>query len=133
MPDLATPWPYGLAERGRVLQWGNQAKPFQIKHDLTTIVEAVQIPIAVIVGTGDTAFLSNKPQQGGTNRFVRGQRYVAMMRRFAVSNNVNSNIEFVPVKRVGHDSSGLTAMAEKALMVMGQQNAAQRKPVADEK
>ncbi len=127
MPDPNTVWPNGLKARTRMLQWGNQTKKFEISHQPETVVAAVQLPIAVVVGTRDTEFMSDKPQQGGSNRFVRGQHYVNQMQRFAASNGVASNIGFVAVKGIGHDSAGLTETAIEALMVMGQQNAAKAK------
>ncbi len=124
MPDPNAVWPNGLKARTRILQWGNQTKKFEISHQPETIIAAVQLPIAVVVGTRDTEFMSEKPQQGGSNRLVRGQHYVQQMQRFAAANGVASNIGFVAVKGIGHDSAGLTVTARKALMVMGQKNAA---------
>lgn len=131
MPDPNTGWPNGLKPRRRMLQWGSQSKPFEISHEPETIVAAVQIPIAVVVGTRDTKFMSDKPQQGGATRFVRGQHYVKEIKRFAAENGVAANIGFVPVKGIGHDSAGLTKTAAESLMTMGKTVAANNQKKAE--
>ena len=127
MPDPKTVWPNGLKARRRILNWGNQSTQFEISHEPETIAAAVQLPIAVVVGTRDTKFMSDKPQQGGSTRFVRGQHYVKEMRRFAKEQGVAANIGFVPVQGIGHDSAGLTNVSGTALLAMVQAASDERK------
>ena len=116
MPDFDTVWPNGLKQRERVLDWGDGPHPFKISHEKKKIVKAVQIPIAVVIGSKDTKHMSDKPQQGGTTRVARARHYVNSMTHFATQNEVTSNVQLVLVPKIGHDSAGLTKAAGKSLI-----------------
>lgn len=118
MPDDKTPWPMGMKTRRRALQWGNETKTFFISHREETWVEAVQVPIVVIVGADDTELISDKPQQGGWTRLARAQHYVTQMKKFAKYHGVRSDIRLVTVQGIGHSSSGLTPRTIKVLRKM---------------
>ncbi|WP_160168387.1 alpha/beta hydrolase [Novipirellula maiorica] len=119
MPDPDTPWPAGMKARKRNLQWGSETKVFEISHKLETWVEAVKVPIAVVIGSADTDRLSDQPQQGGWTRLARAQHYASEMTRFAKENDVRPGIELIVVPNVGHSSSRLTNTCAQALLVMG--------------
>lgn len=118
MPDANAPWPLGMGARRRTLQWGSTEKIFEITPDIATLVDSVQLPVAVVIGTDDTARLSNQPQQGGWTRFDRARHYVDRMAQFADGHAVRSGVRLVPVPNVGHSSKRLTPVAQRALEAM---------------
>lgn len=120
MPDPDTPWPAGMKSRKRVLKWGNVEKVFEISHKVETWVEAVQLPIVVVIGTADNDRISDQPQQGGWSRLDRAQHYVKQMSAFAAAHDVQSGVQLVTVPNVPHSSSRLTESAAKAILAMGQ-------------
>lgn len=127
MPDPDAVWPAGMKARKRTLRLVNVEKVFEISHKVETWVDAVQLPVAVVIGTSDTDELSDQPQQGGWSRLDRAQHYTREMGRFASEQKVKSGVRLIAVPNVGHSSSRLTNTAGQALLSMFQSQTRRRR------
>jgi hypothetical protein len=102
MPDLATPWPFGLGETNL---------------DAEALRELLEFPITVMTGTLDTKttgkFFPNGPRsmrQGGT-RHERAHNYVRAGQAAAVALQTRCAWTVINVPDVGHDGECMSVAA----------------------
>jgi hypothetical protein len=102
MPDLATPWPFGLGETNL---------------DAEALRELLQFPITVMTGTLDTKttgkFFPNGPRsmrQGGT-RHERAHNYVRAGQAAAAALQTRCAWTVINVPDVGHDGERMSVAA----------------------
>jgi hypothetical protein len=102
MPDLATPWPFGLGETG---------------IDADGLRQLLEFPITVMTGTLDTKttgkYFPSGPRsmrQGGT-RHERAHSYVRMGHAAATALNTRCAWTVINVPDVGHDGERMSIAA----------------------
>jgi poly(3-hydroxybutyrate) depolymerase len=102
MPDLATPWPFGLGET-------------DVDNDALRALLA--FPITVMAGTEDVIttgpFFPKGPRsmRQGATRYERAQNYVQAGHNAATALETNCAWTIIDVPGVGHDGKGMSAAA----------------------
>lgn len=102
MPDLATPWPFGLG--------GTEV-------DATALAALLRFPITVMAGTEDTKttgrFFPKGPRsmRQGANRYERAYAYVRAGHAAAAALGASCAWRVIDVPGIGHDGAGMSAAA----------------------
>jgi hypothetical protein len=102
MPDLETPWPFGLGDT-------------EVTEDRLRVL--LQFPITVMAGTEDTKttgrFFPKGPRSNrqGSTRYERAQVYVREGHEAAKRLGVSCAWRVIDVPGVGHDGCGMSAAA----------------------
>jgi poly(3-hydroxybutyrate) depolymerase len=102
MPDLATPWPFGLGETD---------------VDTDALRALLAFPITVMAGTGDVVttgrFFPKGPRsmRQGATRYERAQNYVRTGRSAAAALRTSCAWTIIDVPDVGHDGKRMSAAA----------------------
>ncbi len=102
MPDLETPWPFGLGE---------------MALDQTALRALVQFPITVMAGMADTKitgkFFPKGPRsmRQGPTRWHRAHRYVQLGHEVALGMGAGCAWQVIDVPDVGHDGRKMSAAA----------------------
>jgi poly(3-hydroxybutyrate) depolymerase len=102
MPDLATPWPFGLGETD---------------VDTDALRALLAFPITVMAGTEDIVptgrFFPKGPRsmRQGATRYERAQNYVRFGRTAAASLHTRCAWTIIDVPNVGHDGKRMSAAA----------------------
>jgi hypothetical protein len=102
MPDLATPWPFGLGEMG---------------VDNAALRALLAFPITVMAGTEDVLttgqFFPKGPRsmRQGATRFERAHNYVRSGHNAAAALETNCAWTIIDVPNVGHDGKLMSAAA----------------------
>jgi hypothetical protein len=108
MPDLATPWPFGLGETD---------------VDNATLRGLLAFPITVMAGTEDVltagAFFPKGPRsmRQGATRFERAHNYVRSGHNAAAALETNCAWTIIDVPNVGHDGKLMSAAAAPVISV----------------
>jgi hypothetical protein len=102
MPDLATPWPFGLGETNL---------------DADALRELLEFPITVMTGTLDTKttgkFFPNGPRsmRQGSTRHERAHNYISAGQAAAAALQTRCAWTVINVPDVGHDGERMSAAA----------------------
>ena len=102
MPDLATPWPFGLG---------------QTEVDVDGLRALLGFPITVMAGTADVAttgrFFPKGPRslRQGANRYERAHNYVRSGHAIAAALQTSCAWTVIDVPEVGHDGKCMSAAA----------------------
>jgi hypothetical protein len=102
MPDLATPWPFGLGEVG---------------FDDEALRAVLQFPITVMAGSDDTKttgrFFPKGPRsmRQGPHRHARAHHYLRLGRQAAQRLGTRCAWRVIDVPGVGHDGRGMSVAA----------------------
>ena len=102
MPDLATPWPFGLG---------------QTEVDIDGLRALLGFPITVMAGTADVAttgrFFPKGPRsmRQGANRYERAHNYVRSGHAIAAALQTSCAWTVIDVPGVGHDGERMSAAA----------------------
>lgn len=102
MPDLETPWPFGLGETGL---------------DAAALRAVLAFPLTVLAGTADTRttgrFFPKGPRsmRQGAHRYERAHNYVRAGQAAARRLQAACNWQVIDVPGVGHDGKGMSAAA----------------------
>lgn len=102
MPDLETPWPFGLGETGL---------------DTEALRALLVFPLIVMAGTADTKttgpFFPKGPRsmQQGAHRYERAHNYVRAGQAAARQLQVDCAWRVIDAPGVGHDGAGMSAAA----------------------
>jgi hypothetical protein len=98
----------------RQMQWAKDAPVRSIDYmpDSEGWLDAVQLPIAVIVGDLDTDAIPESPER---NHRERAARWVDSMYHYALEHGVTCRLSIVTVPKVGHDSQKLSPTAVRIL------------------
>ena len=102
MPDLATPWPFGLG---------------QTDVDTDALCALLSFPITVMAGTEDVKttgeFFPKGPRsmRQGANRYERAHNYVRTGHAAAAALQTTCAWTIIDVPGVGHDGRGMSAAA----------------------
>ncbi|MBI9051678.1 MAG: alpha/beta fold hydrolase [Anaerolineaceae bacterium] len=118
-PDPAIQWPFGMGELHSELTWEDGAtQQVNVAPNQETWLEAVQVPLTVIVGLDDTYQIPVDllPGQKGTDRITIGRNWVTDMNAFAEANGVESQITLELFPGVGHSMSKLISFSQNALL-----------------
>lgn len=110
-PDPQAPWPYGQKEV--TVRIRPEEAPRVIRPDPDGWRKAAALPIAVVVGTGDTEPQPPRAGHIGKTRVDYARQWVDAMTRVAPAGN--SRIRLITVPGIGHSSAGLTSACQKAL------------------
>jgi len=102
MPDLETPWPFGLG--------GTQL-------DAAALRGLLEFPLTVLAGTADTdttsRFFPKSPRsmRQGAHRYERAHNYVRAGHAAARRLGTSCAWQVIDVPGVGHDGAGMSAAA----------------------
>ena len=89
-----------------------------IQQDKQKWVDAVQIPVRVVVGLNDTAELPQAliPGQKGNNPTIIARNWIQNMTTFAETNGVESQFELALIPGIGHSMIGLVPYCQDSLV-----------------
>jgi pimeloyl-ACP methyl ester carboxylesterase len=117
-PTIDIAWPYGLGSLQTTLQWRDPGAetPVKVTPNIDTWLEAVTVPVTVIIGLNDLAAQPDRTGQKGNNRVVIAHNWVQDMRSFAIQHGVESRFQLSFIPNLGHSSIGLLPYSQKALL-----------------
>lgn len=117
-PDIA--WPYGLGPLDTTLAWHKPeaVRPVEVTPDRATWLEAMTLPVTVIVGLNDLEQQPDRTGQKGNNRVVIARNWVQDMNVFAAQQGVESRLRLWLIPKLGHSSFGLLPHSQAALSSM---------------
>ena len=117
-PNIEVKWPFGMGELHTDIEWDiDTINHVDIVPEKEKWLDALKIPLTVIVGMNDTGELPQEliPGQKGRNRYMISRNWIRDMETFAEINGVENNfkLEFIP--GIGHSMSGLMPYSQKAI------------------
>lgn len=117
-PDPDVTWTNGMRTLTRRIRWSDDEawKEIEITPDPHGWMKAAQIPIAVVVGSRDTAEIKAIPGNPGRSHVERARAWVDAMQKHAADEGHASRVVFVQVADVGHNSAQLTPRCQQALL-----------------
>lgn len=124
-PDASVPWPYGMAAVVRSAELSGtpetgkdpaNAAGAEFRPDPAGWLEALEVPVAVIVGSADDEPRADYPGQTGKTRIERAQAWVSAMGELARSNEKTDHLSLTLVEGVAHDPVALTVRSQELLL-----------------
>ncbi len=118
-PDPDVAWTNGMKPLRRRIRWADDEpwEKIEIAPDVNGWVKAAQTPVAVIVGSRDTAEIKPIPGNPGRSHVARAQAWTQAMADLARKHGQTPRVRYVEIADVGHNSAQLTPACQRALLV----------------
>jgi len=117
-PQPDVDWTNGMKPLKRRMRWADDDpwKEIEITPDPDGWVKAAQIPVAVVVGSRDTAEVKAIPGNPGRTHVQRARAWVQAMTDLAHEHGVTPEVRVLEVADVGHNSAMLTPACQRAML-----------------
>jgi hypothetical protein len=125
-PDPAIPWPYGMGASEHAPQDNRRWKVHENLGHVRNqsyhpepqgwIIAATKVPIAIVIGSEDTAGCLPQPGHEAGTRIDYAKKWMQMMNALAEIHGTAGTVSLTIVEGVAHDPVRLTATAQAVLL-----------------